>query len=79
MSAMRAAIAASRLVSGCPLWAVLVGQFEIAWLDRGDTTNGSFEPFVTVAASLTNGSYAQETEFAKFGRCARAAIRQRSS
>jgi hypothetical protein len=37
-----------------PEWAVLVGQFEIAWLDRGDTTNGSFEPKLTNAARSSN-------------------------
>jgi hypothetical protein len=30
----------------CPLRAVVVGQFEIAWLDRGYTTNGSYEPIL---------------------------------
>jgi hypothetical protein len=39
---------------GSPLRAVLVGQFEIAWLDRGDTTNGSYEPEMTDAASWSN-------------------------
>jgi hypothetical protein len=36
------------------LWAVLLGQVEIAWLDRGDTTNGSYEPKVPNAALCTN-------------------------
>jgi hypothetical protein len=41
----------------CPLRAVLVGQFEIAWLDRGDTTNGSYEPEVTDATYRINGRF----------------------
>jgi len=35
---------------GGRVWAGLVGRFEIAWLDRGDTTNGSYEPNETDAA-----------------------------
>jgi len=49
-----------RLVGTClgwQVWVVLVGQFEIAWLDRGDTTNGSYEPEVTDATYRINGRF----------------------
>jgi len=46
MSGKRAASAAFRAKVERQEWAVLVGQFDIAWLDRGDTTNGSYEPIL---------------------------------
>lgn len=40
---------------------------------------GRIKPIVPDAASVMSGGFAQKAEFAKFGSCAKAAIRQRCS
>ena len=54
MSGMRGASAALRATNKRQQRAVLVGQFEIAWLDRGDTTNGSYEPILFIRQGAAN-------------------------